>query len=30
MAKILGWSVLVIFIIGLLVVLGVFKLIIPG
>lgn len=30
MAKILGWAVLIIFIIGLLVVLGVFKLIIPG
>lgn len=30
MAKIIGWAVLVIFIIGLLVVLGFFKLIIPG
>lgn len=30
MAKILGWTVLVIFLIGLLVVLGFFKLIIPG
>lgn len=30
MAKILGWAVLIIFVIGLLVVLGVFKLIIPG
>lgn len=30
MAKILGWAVLIIFLIGLLVVLGFFKLIIPG
>ncbi len=30
MAKIIGWAVLIIFIIGLLVVLGFFKLIIPG
>lgn len=30
MAKVLGWAVLIIFVIGLLVVLGVFKLIIPG
>lgn len=30
MAKFIGWTVFVIFLIGLLVVLGVFKLIIPG
>jgi len=30
MAKIIGWAVLIIFIIGLLVVFGFFKLIIPG
>lgn len=30
MGKILGWAVVIIFLIGLLVVLGVFKLIIPG
>ena len=30
MAKMIGWAVLIIFIIGLLVVLGFFKLIIPG
>ena len=30
MAKVLGWAVLIIFLIGLLVVLGFFKLIIPG
>lgn len=30
MGKIIGWAVVIIFVIGLLVVLGVFKLIIPG
>ena len=30
MGKIIGWAVVIIFLIGLLVVLGVFKLIIPG
>lgn len=30
MGKIIGWAVLIIFLIGLLVVLGFFKLIIPG
>lgn len=30
MLKIIGWAVLIIFIIGLLVVIGFFKLIIPG
>jgi hypothetical protein len=30
MGKIIGWAVLIIFIIGLLVVLGFFKLLIPG